>query len=79
MARINTINTLFAKNAYRLMDSSMYSQPIQTQAQYVSSALCSLHIVLNNSTSKYSASDCSPNSVSYFETPLKTHWLPFQT
>lgn len=36
MARIKAINTFFAKNGYRLMDSSMYSQPIQTQAQYAS-------------------------------------------
>ncbi|XP_062314550.1 la ribonucleoprotein 4Aa isoform X1 [Osmerus eperlanus] len=36
MARIKAINTFFAKNGYRSMDSSMYAQQTQTQSQYSS-------------------------------------------
>ena len=35
-ARIKAINTFFAKNGYRSMDSSMYAHQTQTQSQYSS-------------------------------------------
>lgn len=36
MARIKAINTFFAKNGYRSMDSSLYAQQSQSQSQYSS-------------------------------------------
>ncbi|MBN3294305.1 LARP4 protein, partial [Polypterus senegalus] len=36
MARIKAINTFFAKNGYRGLDSSVYPQQTQTQTQYTS-------------------------------------------
>ncbi|TMS16422.1 La-related protein 4 [Larimichthys crocea] len=43
MARIKAINTFFAKNGYRSMDSSLYAQQSQSQSQY-SSPLYMQHV-----------------------------------
>ncbi|KAL0602983.1 La-related protein 4 [Plecturocebus cupreus] len=37
-------------NGYQLIDSSIYSQPIQTQAQYASPVFMQLYIILTNNT-----------------------------
>uniref|UniRef100_A0A8C6RQQ1 HTH La-type RNA-binding domain-containing protein n=1 Tax=Nannospalax galili TaxID=1026970 RepID=A0A8C6RQQ1_NANGA len=72
IARIKAINTFFAKNGYRLMDSSMYTQPIQTQAQYPSPVFMQ---PVYNPHHQYSVCSIVPQSWSpsptpYFETPL---------
>lgn len=71
MARIKAINTFFAKNGYRLMDSSMYTQPIQTPTQYPSPVF--MQPVYNpQQYSVYSLvpQSWSPSPAPYFETPL---------
>ncbi|XP_073939460.1 la-related protein 4 isoform X4 [Castor canadensis] len=72
MARIKAINTFFAKNGYRLMDSSMYSQPIQTQAQYPSPVFMQPVYSPHQQYSVYSIlpQSWSPSPAPYFETPL---------
>ncbi|XP_012588010.1 PREDICTED: la-related protein 4 isoform X2 [Condylura cristata] len=72
MARIKAINTFFAKNGYRLMDSSLYSQPIQTQAQYASPVFMQPMYTPHQQYSVYSIvpQAWSPNPAPYFETPL---------
>ncbi|XP_058164221.1 la-related protein 4 isoform X4 [Dasypus novemcinctus] len=72
MARIKAINTFFAKNGYRLMDSSVYSQPIQTQAQYASPIFMQPVYNPHQQYSLYSIvpQSWSPNPAPYFETPL---------
>ncbi|XP_055975909.1 la-related protein 4 isoform X4 [Sorex fumeus] len=72
LARIKAINTFFAKNGYRLMDSSMYSQPIQTQAQYASPVFMQPVYNPHHQYSVYSIvpQSWSPNPAPYFETPL---------
>ncbi|XP_012371620.2 la-related protein 4 [Octodon degus] len=72
MARIKAINTFFAKNGYRLMDSSMYSQPIQTQAQYASPVFMQPVYNPHQQYSLYSIvpQSWSPSPAPYFETPL---------
>lgn len=72
MARIKAINTFFAKNGFRLMDSSMYSQPIQTQAQYASPVFMQPVYSPHQQYSIYSIvpQSWSPNPTPYFETPL---------
>ncbi|XP_023391262.1 la-related protein 4 isoform X6 [Pteropus alecto] len=72
MARIKAINTFFAKNGYRLMDSSLYSQPIQTQAQYASPVFMQPVYNPHQQYSVYSIvpQSWSPNPAPYFETPL---------
>uniref|UniRef100_A0A7N5JD77 La ribonucleoprotein 4 n=1 Tax=Ailuropoda melanoleuca TaxID=9646 RepID=A0A7N5JD77_AILME len=72
MARIKAINTFFAKNGYRLMDSSMYSQPIQTPAQYASPVFMQPVYNPHQQYSVYSIvpQSWSPNPAPYFETPL---------
>ncbi|XP_045443933.1 la-related protein 4 isoform X4 [Pipistrellus kuhlii] len=72
MARIKAINTFFAKNGFRLMDSSMYSQPIQTQAQYASPVFMQPVYSPHQQYSIYSIvpQSWSPNPAPYFETPL---------
>uniref|UniRef100_A0A8C9E2J3 La ribonucleoprotein 4 n=2 Tax=Phocoena sinus TaxID=42100 RepID=A0A8C9E2J3_PHOSS len=72
MARIKAINTFFAKNGYRLMDSSMYSPPIQTQAQYASPVFMQPVYNPHQQYSVYSIvpQSWSPNPTPYFETPL---------
>ncbi|XP_071990841.1 la-related protein 4 isoform X1 [Engystomops pustulosus] len=71
MARIKAINTFFAKNGYRTVDSSVYSQPVQTQAQFHSP----LFMQPVYSPQQYSVYNLvpqtwSPNPAPYFETPL---------
>uniref|UniRef100_A0A2K5IRR0 HTH La-type RNA-binding domain-containing protein n=1 Tax=Colobus angolensis palliatus TaxID=336983 RepID=A0A2K5IRR0_COLAP len=72
MARIKAINTFFAKNGYRLMDSSIYSQPIQTQAQYASPVFMQPVYNPHRQYEVYSIvpQSWSPNPTPYFETPL---------
>ncbi|XP_013363904.1 PREDICTED: la-related protein 4 isoform X5 [Chinchilla lanigera] len=72
MARIKAINTFFAKNGYRLMDSSMYSQPIQAQAQYASPVFMQPLYNPHQQYSVYSIvpQSWSPSPAPYFETPL---------
>lgn len=72
MARIKAINTFFAKNGYRLMDASMYNQPIQTQAQYASPVFMQPVYNPHQQYSVYSIvpQSWSPNPAPYFETPL---------
>ncbi|XP_012874303.1 PREDICTED: la-related protein 4 [Dipodomys ordii] len=71
-ARIKAINTFFAKNGYRLMDSSMYSQPIQTQAQFPSPVFMQPVYSPHQQYSIYSLvpQSWSPSPAPYFETPL---------
>uniref|UniRef100_A0A8C5LWT1 La ribonucleoprotein 4 n=1 Tax=Leptobrachium leishanense TaxID=445787 RepID=A0A8C5LWT1_9ANUR len=71
MARIKAINTFFAKNGYRAVDSSVYTQPVQTQAQFASP----LFMQPVYSPQQYSIYNIvpqtwSPNPAPYFETPL---------
>lgn len=72
MARIKAINTFFAKNGYRLMDSSLYSQPIQAQAQYASPVFMQPVYNPHQQYSVYSIvpQSWSPSPTPYFETPL---------
>ncbi|XP_075055384.1 la-related protein 4 isoform X2 [Mixophyes fleayi] len=72
MARIKAINTFFAKNGYRTVDSSVYSQPVQTQAQFPSPLFMQ---PVYNPHQQYSIYNIvpqtwSPNPAPYFETPL---------
>ncbi|CAI9578947.1 unnamed protein product, partial [Staurois parvus] len=71
MARIKAINTFFAKNGYRAVDSSVYTQPVQTQAQFASP----LFMQPVYSPQQYSLYNLvpqtwSPSPAPYFETPL---------
>ncbi|XP_049739060.1 la-related protein 4 isoform X3 [Elephas maximus indicus] len=72
MARIKAINTFFAKNGYRLIDSSVYSPPIQTQAQYASPVFMQPVYNPHHQYSVYSLvpQSWSPSPAPYFETPL---------
>ncbi|ERE83323.1 la-related protein 4 [Cricetulus griseus] len=72
MARIKAINTFFAKNGYRLMDSSMYTQPIQTPTQYPSPVFMQPVYNPHQQYSVYSIvpQSWSPSPAPYFETPL---------
>lgn len=71
MARIKAINTFFAKNGYRVLDSSVYAQPVQTQAQFAS-PLFMQPVYSPQQYSIYSIvpQTWSPNPAPYFETPL---------
>ncbi|XP_062453164.1 la-related protein 4 isoform X1 [Rhea pennata] len=71
MARIKAINTFFAKNGYRVVDSSIYTQPVQTQAQFAS-PLFMQPVYSPQQYSIYSIvpQTWSPNPAPYFETPL---------
>ncbi|XP_053151316.1 la-related protein 4 isoform X2 [Hemicordylus capensis] len=71
MARIKAINTFFAKNGYRVVDSSVYAQPVQTQAQFAS-PLFMQPVYSPQQYSIYSIvpQTWSPNPAPYFETPL---------
>ncbi|XP_077780058.1 la-related protein 4 [Podarcis muralis] len=71
MARIKAINTFFAKNGYRVVDSSVYVQPVQTQAQFAS-PLFMQPVYSPQQYSIYSIvpQTWSPNPAPYFETPL---------
>ncbi|NXH18721.1 LARP4 protein, partial [Bucco capensis] len=70
-ARIKAINTFFAKNGYRVVDSSVYTQPVQTQAQFAS-PLFMQPVYSPQQYSIYSIvpQTWSPNPAPYFETPL---------
>ncbi|XP_063997598.1 la-related protein 4 isoform X5 [Pogoniulus pusillus] len=71
MARIKAINTFFAKNGYRVVDSSVYPQPVQTQAPFAS-PLFMQPVYSPQQYSIYSIvpQTWSPNPAPYFETPL---------
>ncbi|KAH0510646.1 La-related protein 4, partial [Microtus ochrogaster] len=72
-ARIKAINTFFAKNGYRLMDSSLYTQPIQTPTQYPSPVFMQPVYNPHQQYSVYSIvpQSWSPSPAPYFETPLR--------
>ncbi|XP_056418693.1 la-related protein 4 isoform X2 [Hyla sarda] len=72
MARIKAINTFFAKNGYRTVDSSVYSQPVQTQAQFHSPLFMQPVYSPHQQYSLYNLvpQTWSPNPAPYFETPL---------
>ncbi|KAM5182523.1 la-related protein 4 [Mantella aurantiaca] len=72
MARIKAINTFFAKNGYRAVDSSVYTQPVQTQTQFASPLFMQ---PVYNPHQQYSIYNIvpqtwSPSPAPYFETPL---------
>lgn len=69
MARIKAINTFFAKNGYRSMDSCLYAQ--QTQTQY-SSPLYVQHVYPQQQYPVYGIvpPTWTPSPTPYFETPL---------
>ncbi|XP_062397275.1 la ribonucleoprotein 4Aa isoform X4 [Sardina pilchardus] len=72
MARIKAINTFFAKNGYRSLDCSVYSQQTQTQSQY-SSPLFMQHVY--SPQQQYLPYNImpptwTPSPTPYFETPL---------
>ncbi|KYO27213.1 la-related protein 4 [Alligator mississippiensis] len=71
MARIKAINTFFAKNGYRVVDSNVYTQPVQTQAQFAS-PLFMQPVYSPQQYSIYSIvpQTWSPSPAPYFETPL---------
>ncbi|XP_040281832.1 la-related protein 4 isoform X2 [Bufo bufo] len=72
MARIKAINTFFAKNGYRTVDSNVYSQPVQTQAQFHSPLFMQPVYSPHQQYSLYNLvpQTWSPNPAPYFETPL---------
>ncbi|XP_061759475.1 la ribonucleoprotein 4Aa isoform X1 [Nerophis ophidion] len=71
MARIKAINTFFAKNGYRSMDSSLYSQQSQSHSQY-SSPLYMQHIYPQQQYPVYGIAPptWTTSPTPYFETPL---------
>ncbi|XP_019737099.1 la ribonucleoprotein 4Aa isoform X1 [Hippocampus comes] len=71
MARIKAINTFFAKNGYRSMDSSLYSQQTQSHSQY-SSPLYMQHVYPQQQYPVYGIvpPTWTPSPAPYFETPL---------
>ncbi|XP_068599556.1 la ribonucleoprotein 4Aa [Brachionichthys hirsutus] len=71
MARIKAINTFFAKNGYRSMDSSLYAQQSQSQSQY-SSTLYMQHVYPQQQYPVYGIvpPTWTPSPTPYFETPL---------
>ncbi|KAM4610940.1 la ribonucleoprotein 4Aa isoform 2-T2 [Polymixia lowei] len=71
MARIKAINTFFAKNGYRSMDSSMYAQQSQSQSQY-NSPLYMQHVYPQQQYPVYGIVPPSwtASPTPYFETPL---------
>ncbi|KAM6977773.1 la ribonucleoprotein 4Aa [Aplochiton taeniatus] len=71
MARIKAINTFFAKNGYRSMESSMYAQQPQTQSQY-NSPLYMQHVYPQQQYPVYGIvpPTWAPSPTPYFETPL---------
>ncbi|XP_047456808.1 la-related protein 4 isoform X2 [Mugil cephalus] len=71
MARIKAINTFFAKNGYRSMDSSLYTQQSQSQSQY-SSPLYMQHVYPQQQYPVYGIvpPTWTPSPTPYFETPL---------
>ncbi|XP_053706433.1 la-related protein 4 isoform X1 [Synchiropus splendidus] len=71
MARIKAINTFFAKNGYRNVDSSAYSQQTQSQSQF-SSPLYMQHVYPQQQYPVYGIvpPTWTPSPTPYFETPL---------
>ncbi|XP_037128044.1 la-related protein 4 isoform X2 [Syngnathus acus] len=71
MARIKAINTFFAKNGYRSMDSSLYSQQTQSHSQY-SSPLYMQHVYPQQQYPVYGIvpPTWAHSPAPYFETPL---------
>uniref|UniRef100_A0A1A8LBQ4 La ribonucleoprotein domain family, member 4Aa n=1 Tax=Nothobranchius pienaari TaxID=704102 RepID=A0A1A8LBQ4_9TELE len=71
MARIKAINTFFAKNGYRSMDSSLYAQQSQNQSQY-SSPVYMQHVYPQQQYPVYGLipPTWTPSPTPYFETPL---------
>ncbi|XP_034028199.1 la-related protein 4 isoform X2 [Thalassophryne amazonica] len=71
MARIKAINTFFAKNGYRSMDSSLYAQQSQSQSQY-SSPLYMQPVYAQQQYPVYGIVPpaWTPSPTPYFETPL---------
>ncbi|XP_077409189.1 la ribonucleoprotein 4Aa isoform X2 [Vanacampus margaritifer] len=71
MARIKAINTFFAKNGYRSMDSSLYSQQAQSHSQYTS-PLYMQHVYPQQQYPVYGIvpPTWAPSPAPYFETPL---------
>ncbi|XP_051282846.1 la-related protein 4 isoform X2 [Dicentrarchus labrax] len=70
MARIKAINTFFAKNGYRSMDSSLYAQQSQSQSQY-SSPLYMQHVYPQQQYPVYGiVPPWTTSPTPYFETPL---------
>lgn len=71
MARIKAINTFFAKNGYRSMESSLYAQQSQSQSQY-SSPLYMQHVYPQQQYPVYGIvpPTWAPSPTPYFETPL---------
>ncbi|KAF0035021.1 hypothetical protein F2P81_012779 [Scophthalmus maximus] len=72
MARIKAINTFFGKNGFRSVDSSVYSQPAQPQAQYGSPVYMQQVYSPQQQYPVYPVVSPSwnPSVVPYFETPL---------
>lgn len=70
-ARIKAINTFFAKNGYRSMDSSLYAQQSQSQSQF-SSPLYMPHVYPQQQYPVYGIvpPTWTPSPTPYFETPL---------
>ncbi|XP_061549326.1 la ribonucleoprotein 4Aa isoform X1 [Phycodurus eques] len=71
MARIKAINTFFAKNGYRSMDSSLYSQQTQSHSHY-SSPLYMQHVYPHQQYPVYGIvpPTWTHSPAPYFETPL---------
>ncbi|XP_076613249.1 la-related protein 4 [Chaetodon auriga] len=72
MARIKAINTFFGKNSFRSVDSSMYSQHVQPQAQYGSPVYMQQVYSPQQQYPVYPVVSPSwnPSLMPYFETPL---------
>ncbi|XP_062256191.1 la-related protein 4 isoform X2 [Platichthys flesus] len=76
MARIKAINTFFGKNGFRSLDSSVFSQPAQPQAQYSSPVYMPQMYSPQQQYPVYPvvSQSWNPSVTPYFETPL----APFQ-
>ncbi|KAK5872313.1 hypothetical protein PBY51_013027 [Eleginops maclovinus] len=72
MARIKAINTFFGKNAFRNVDSSVYSQHAQPQAQYGSPVYMPQPYSAQQQYPVYPvvSPTWNPSVMPYFETPL---------
>ncbi|XP_056293593.1 la-related protein 4 [Pseudoliparis swirei] len=72
MARIKAINTFFGKNSFRSVDSTVYSQPAQPQAQYSSPVYMQQSYSPQQQYPVYPVVSPSwnPAVIPYFETPL---------
>ncbi|XP_078017440.1 la-related protein 4 isoform X1 [Epinephelus lanceolatus] len=72
MARIKAINTFFGKNGFRSVDSSVYSQHVQPQAQYGSPVYMQQVYSPQQQYPVYPvvSPSWSPPVMPYFETPL---------